>query len=183
VERFLNLVLSGRHRLPELAAITFTRKAAGEMRERVLEALLDARAGKQGKSEHEKTTLALAATALARDTAGAWGVTDNPARLRIQTIDSLCAALTRQMPMLSRFGAQPESIEDAAAISSSCSRTSTMTSGASRACSPACWRAAITGCATCAARSATTWSRRCATSGATLWHACARRCRRDPAPN
>src|SRR5687767_8369843 len=34
-------------------------------------------------------------------------------RLRIQTIDALCASLTRQMPVLSRFGAQPELVEDA----------------------------------------------------------------------
>src|SRR6185295_9679509 len=33
--------------------------------------------------------------------------------LRIQTIDALCASLTRQMPVLSRFGAQPELVEDA----------------------------------------------------------------------
>ena len=115
IQRYLGLLATVEHP-EEIVAITFTRKAAGEMRERVLEALLDARAGKQGKSGHEKTTLGLAAAALARDTAGAWGVTDNPARLRIQTIDSLCAALTRQMPMLSRFGAQPESIEDAAEL-------------------------------------------------------------------
>src|SRR5687768_15527802 len=36
-------------------------------------------------------------------------------RLRIQTIDALCASLTRQMPVLSRFGAQPELVEDARA--------------------------------------------------------------------
>ncbi|MBE0622869.1 MAG: UvrD-helicase domain-containing protein, partial [Burkholderiales bacterium] len=47
---------------------------------------------------------------------------DSPARLRIQTIDSLCAALTRQMPMLSKFGAQPESIEDAGALYAEASR-------------------------------------------------------------
>jgi len=115
IQRYLGLLATVEHP-EEIVAITFTRKAAGEMRERVLEALLDARAGKQGKSGHEKTTLGLAAAALARDTASAWGVTDNPARLRIQTIDSLCAALTRQMPMLSRFGSQPESIEDAAEL-------------------------------------------------------------------
>src|SRR5688500_2648230 len=34
-------------------------------------------------------------------------------RLRIQTIDALCASLTRQMPVLSRFGAQPDLVEDA----------------------------------------------------------------------
>ncbi len=115
IQRYLGLLATVEHP-EEIVAITFTRKAAGEMRERVLAALLDARAGKAPASEHEKTTLGLATAALARDAAGGWGITDNPARLRIQTIDSLCAALTRQMPMLSRFGAQPESIEDAAEL-------------------------------------------------------------------
>ncbi|MBS0336532.1 MAG: UvrD-helicase domain-containing protein [Proteobacteria bacterium] len=69
----------------EIVAITFTRKAAAEMRQRVLKRL-----GEAGDP-----------------------LAGNPARLRIQTIDSLCASLTRQMPILSRFGAQPESIDDA----------------------------------------------------------------------
>src|ERR1044072_4803847 len=34
-------------------------------------------------------------------------------RLRIQTIDAFCAALTRQMPVVSGFGAQPAIIEEA----------------------------------------------------------------------
>src|SRR5437763_797332 len=34
-------------------------------------------------------------------------------RLRIQTIDAFCAALTRQMPVVSGFGAQPGIVEDA----------------------------------------------------------------------
>ena len=37
-------------------------------------------------------------------------------RLRIQTIDALCASLTRQMPVLARFGAQPEIVEDASSL-------------------------------------------------------------------
>jgi ATP-dependent exoDNAse (exonuclease V) beta subunit len=112
IQRYL-LLLSRVDHPEEIVAITFTRKAAGEMRERVLAALADARAGKVAAGEHERTTLELAMAALARDTASGWNVTQNPARLRIQTIDSLCAALTRQMPMLSRFGSQPESVEDA----------------------------------------------------------------------
>ena len=115
IQRYLLLLATVEHP-EEIVAITFTRKAAGEMRERVLRALVDARAGKVPASGHEKATLALAAAALARDDECAWNVTDNPARLRIQTIDSLCAALTRQMPMLSRFGSQPESIEDASEL-------------------------------------------------------------------
>src|SRR5690606_1606337 len=67
----------------EILAITFTRKAAAEMRQRILERLGE--------------------PALAP-------------RLRIQTIDALCAALTRQMPVLARFGAQPEIVEDAAEL-------------------------------------------------------------------
>jgi ATP-dependent exoDNAse (exonuclease V) beta subunit len=115
IQRYLRLLASVEHP-EEIVAITFTRKAAGEMRERVLGALVDARAGKAPASEHEKSTLELAAAALARDAAAGWGVTESPVRLRIQTIDSLCAALTRQMPMLSRFGSQPESIEDASEL-------------------------------------------------------------------
>lgn len=38
------------------------------------------------------------------------------ARLRIQTIDALCASLTAQMPVLARFGAQPGIAEDPAEL-------------------------------------------------------------------
>jgi ATP-dependent exoDNAse (exonuclease V) beta subunit len=80
VRRFLTL-LETVERPEELLAITFTRKAAAEMRKRVLEF-----APRSRQIGH---------------------------RLRIQTIDALCASLTRQMPVLSRFGAQPELVEDA----------------------------------------------------------------------
>ena len=80
VRRFLKL-LATVERPEEILAITFTRKAAAEMRKRVLKEI--PAAGELGQ------------------------------RLRIQTIDALCASLTRQMPVLSRFGAQPELVEDA----------------------------------------------------------------------
>ena len=132
IQRYLQLLASVEHP-EEIIAITFTRKAAGEMRSRVLEALAQARAGHAPASEHERATIDLAAAALARDTEAGWGVTENPARLRIQTIDSLCAALTRQMPMLSRFGSQPESVEEdrkSTRLNSSHSRASRMPSSA-----------------------------------------------------
>jgi ATP-dependent exoDNAse (exonuclease V) beta subunit len=100
----------------EVVAITFTIKAAGEMRERVLAALSAARAGRASEEEHEARTLELAAAAALRDAQLGWGLAENPARLRIQTIDALCASLARQMPILSRFGASPETIEDASEL-------------------------------------------------------------------
>ena len=115
IQRYLGL-LATVNEPEEIIAITFTRKAAAEMRERVLRAFADVAAGKAPESEHERRTQELARAALARDGARGWRISDSPARLRIQTIDSLCAALTRQMPMLSKFGSQPESIEDAGAL-------------------------------------------------------------------
>ena len=115
IQRYLGL-LATVNEPEEIVAITFTRKAAAEMRGRVLGAFAHAAAGKAPESEHERRTQELARAALARDGARGWRVSDSPARLRIQTIDALCAALTRQMPMLSKFGSQPESIEDAGAL-------------------------------------------------------------------
>ncbi|MBI5912178.1 MAG: UvrD-helicase domain-containing protein [Betaproteobacteria bacterium] len=119
IQRYLGL-LATVNEPEEIVAITFTRKAAAEMRERVLDAFAQASAGKapgsESASEHERRTRELARAALARDCARGWRISDSPARLRIQTIDSLCAALTRQMPLLSKFGSQPESIEDAGAL-------------------------------------------------------------------
>jgi len=105
----------------EIVAITFTRKATAEMRKRVLEALAAARAQSPadsgaGPTLHAERTLALARAALATDAARGWNLEENASRLRIQTIDALCTSLTRQMPMLSRFGAQPEAIEDASEL-------------------------------------------------------------------
>ena len=86
VRRYLQL-LKTVERPEEILAITFTRKAAAEMRRRVLDGL---------------------PTVLAPD-----AIANIAPRLRVQTIDALCASLTRQMPVLARFGAQPEIVDDA----------------------------------------------------------------------
>ena len=115
IQRYLKLLASV-DEPEEIAAITFTRKASAEMRKRVLEALQRARSDDAPAEPHQALTWELARAARARDRERGWQIEDNAARLRIQTIDALCASLTRQMPMLSRFGAQPESIDDAGAL-------------------------------------------------------------------
>jgi ATP-dependent exoDNAse (exonuclease V) beta subunit len=65
---------------------------------------------------HKALTWQLARAVLQRDAERDWQIESNVSRLRLQTIDSLCASLTRQMPVLSRFGAQPEPIEDASLL-------------------------------------------------------------------
>ncbi len=112
MQRFL-VLLAGAEVPEEIIAITFTRKAAGEMRARVLLALESARCEQAPEDAHKHHTWQLARRALTRDTEQGWELLDNPARFRIQTIDALCASLSRQMPVLSRFGALPEIAENA----------------------------------------------------------------------
>jgi ATP-dependent helicase/nuclease subunit A len=112
IQRYLRL-LSLVDAPEEIIAITFTRKAAAEMHSRILDALNNALSKKEPESDHDKVTLGLANAALKRDQEKGWQIIDNPGRLRLQTIDSLCASLTRQMPMLAKLGTQPETLEDA----------------------------------------------------------------------
>jgi ATP-dependent exoDNAse (exonuclease V) beta subunit len=83
-----------------LLAITFTRKAAAEMRERILGALREA----TEETDHGGRTRELARAALAADRRHGWGLLANPSRLRIQTIDALNLGLARRLPLLSGLG-------------------------------------------------------------------------------
>ena len=82
------------------------------MRQRIVLALQMASRNEMPEEEHELRTWELARKALARDVEKDWQLIKNPARLRIQTIDSLCLALVRQMPVLSRFGSVPAITQD-----------------------------------------------------------------------
>ncbi|MEF8943315.1 MAG: UvrD-helicase domain-containing protein [Desulfohalobiaceae bacterium] len=92
----------------EILAITFTRKAAAEMRQRIHQALVRANRGESAEEPHERLTLELAQRALQRNREMEWDLLAGSTRLKVQTIDSLCAGLVRQMPVLSQFGYQPE---------------------------------------------------------------------------
>ncbi len=113
-QRFLRL-LGSVMQPEEIVAITFTRKAAAEMRNRVLSALDDAQ-GPCPAEAHRAETWSLAREALQRDQQRQWQLRLNPSRLRIQTFDSLSASLARQLPLLSEMGAPPRTREDASAL-------------------------------------------------------------------
>ncbi|MDP2690407.1 MAG: UvrD-helicase domain-containing protein, partial [Deltaproteobacteria bacterium] len=103
MQRYL-VLLSLAERPEQILAVTFTRKAAGEMQNRVVDALRKARSGHRPRAPHEEKTIALARAVLERDAAIGWELLDNPGRLRIQTIDSLSAEIVRLTPLLSRLG-------------------------------------------------------------------------------
>src|SRR5574340_94092 len=70
-------------------------------------------AGPKPEQPHAAQTWELARAVRARNEAQRWDIYTNPNRLRIRTIDSLCASLARQMPWLSRMGGPPEVVEGA----------------------------------------------------------------------
>lgn len=115
IQRYLTL-LARVERPEQVLAITFTRKAAAEMRARVLEALISAKAKDPCEGEHQQQTRRLAIEALAADEKGQWRLIGNISRINIKTIDGYCAALTRQMPILSEFGGQADVIENASEL-------------------------------------------------------------------
>lgn len=100
----------------EIVAITFTKKAAAEMRARVHDAIRLAASGEPARDEHVAETLDLARAALARSREKGWSLESSPQRLRVQTIDALCASIVQQSPLLSGAGGAANVIEDATVL-------------------------------------------------------------------
>ena len=106
----------------EVVAITFTRKAAAEMSHRLISHLRAAARQQKGfdeqqkLQEHEQVSRDLALAVLDHDREMGWGLLEQPGRLRIRTIDSLCSELARQLPILSGLGGGQKITEDATAL-------------------------------------------------------------------
>lgn len=97
-QRFLRLLPSVQ--APEqIIAITFTKKAANEMHERIMGALENAAMGHSPTSDHQALTFDYANKALAWDKKNNWQLLKHPQRLSIFTIDSLCQRITRAIPL------------------------------------------------------------------------------------
>ena len=121
VQRFLRL-LTHADKPESILAITFTRKAAAEMRNRIIDALREAATLPCPQADHEAYSwrLARAAYEHGEEQTPPWALLANTGRLRVQTIDSLCADLARRVPLLSDLGALPDISEDASALYRDC---------------------------------------------------------------
>ena len=97
----------------EILAITFTRKAAAEMRTRVIRALRGELAAVDAETQSLR---ALAQAALAHGAARGWRLDAEPQSLRIQTIDSFNFWLASQLPVASRAGGTLRVTESAAPL-------------------------------------------------------------------
>jgi ATP-dependent exoDNAse (exonuclease V) beta subunit len=111
-QRYLLLLAFAERAPEEIIAITFTRKAAAEMRARVLASLNRGTDPNPPEGAHARKTWELARLALEQDKAKHWNILNNSQRLRITTIDSLCSSLVRKMPVVSSLGSPPEVDED-----------------------------------------------------------------------
>ncbi len=115
IQRYLALL--ARVERPEaIVAMTFTRKAAGEIRERVIAALRDAVTEVVPVETHAATTWRLARSVLQRDAALEWNLIAHPARLQVLTIDALCASLMRRAPLATKVGMSPRFVERAESL-------------------------------------------------------------------
>ncbi|MCC6201896.1 MAG: UvrD-helicase domain-containing protein [Gammaproteobacteria bacterium] len=107
-QRFLALL--ARVEAPEeIVAITFTRKAAAEMRQRIVGALRSAAA-------RDEQATPLASAALARDAARGWDLLQQPARLRVETIDAFAGGIAAALPLTSGLSGPGVILEDAAPL-------------------------------------------------------------------
>jgi len=95
----------------QVIAITFTRKAAAEMRRRVLASLFEAASGNVPQEHHRRHTYRLAKSALARSREFEWSIDLQPQRLRIDTLDAMNTWLAHRLSVLSGGVAGAELME------------------------------------------------------------------------
>ncbi|HTW38577.1 MAG TPA: UvrD-helicase domain-containing protein [Steroidobacteraceae bacterium] len=113
VLRFLRLLATVEE--PEqVLAITFTRKAAGEMRARLLRALNEETS--PGPPGGGAPLRELARAVRERSRSLGWGLETNPGRLRIHTIDALNRSLAARLPLAARGAGEREILDQPAVL-------------------------------------------------------------------
>jgi ATP-dependent helicase/nuclease subunit A len=132
IQRYLKLLGHESVSEPEqVLAITFTKKATAEIRDRVVVQLeLAARnVPLKRDDEFERETRRLAEGVLQRDERMGWGLLENPRRLRVETIDAVCAEIARSLPVLSGGGGGQRPTEDATSLHHEAARRTLMQLG------------------------------------------------------
>ncbi len=109
--RFLSL-LAAVDEPEEILAITFTRAATAEMRARILSDL-EAAADRRRPRPDELPRIALAREALAHAERRGWRLPEQPQRLSVETIDSLCLRIAHNRPLLAGLGGRLQPTEHA----------------------------------------------------------------------
>ncbi len=120
IQRFLRLLGESEITSPaEVLAITFTRKAAQELRNRVIEQLSAAVEDaplSSAASAFDHRSRSLAQAVLQRDRALGWHLLEGPQHLNIRTIDSFCGELARSTPVLAGGVGQRQPVDDASLL-------------------------------------------------------------------
>ncbi len=98
IQRSLSLLARVEHP-SEVLAITFTKKAAGEMRARLLDALVEAAHKDEPASSPARERWHLARAVLAQDRARDWRLLARPALLNIDTFDAFSLRIVALAPM------------------------------------------------------------------------------------
>ncbi|OGT64878.1 MAG: hypothetical protein A3J38_06860 [Gammaproteobacteria bacterium RIFCSPHIGHO2_12_FULL_45_9] len=96
----------------QIIAITFTRKAASEMQDRLLRALQTAQSAPRPTTPHAQKTYDLATAVLAQDHAHHWQLLHSPHRLRVLTFDALAGELAQTQPIEAGLGLGMRVTED-----------------------------------------------------------------------
>ncbi len=117
IQRYLCLLAHSSVTEPEqVLAITFTKAATEEIRARVLRELQQAEGGFEPRSHFEQRTQSMAKAVLARDHSLGWRLLDEPRRLRVRTIDAVCAEIARSLPILCGGNSALTPVEEPASL-------------------------------------------------------------------